>query len=78
MAGTARTPVRLSVMENDEVYDEAGKVSAEDGIIHLDGPNSVDVRLTADAAEEISDQLLNGALKARGQIFFANKKARRV
>ena len=64
-------------MTRDKIYDEPGKVSAEDGIVHLDGPDAVDVQLTVDAAEEISDRLLNGALKARGQIFFANKKARR-
>jgi len=64
-------------MANGKIYDEAGKVSAEEGIVHLDGPDAVDVRLTIDAAEEISDRLLNGALKARGQVFFANKKARR-
>ncbi|MCY7270571.1 MAG: hypothetical protein LH485_00750 [Sphingomonas bacterium] len=63
-------------MGKDKVYDEAGKVSVEDGIVHLDGPNAIDIRLTVEAAEEISDQLLNGALKARGQIFFASKKAR--
>ena len=56
------------------IYNEPGKVSAEDGVVHLAGPDSVDVRLTADAAEEISDRLLNGALKARGQMFFADKK----
>ena len=61
-------------MTKDKIYDEPGKVSAEDGEVHLDGPDAVDVRLTVDAAEEISDRLLNGALKARGQIYFANKK----
>ena len=64
-------------MSKEKIYDEPGDVSAEDGVIHLDGPDAVDVRLTVDAAEEISDRLLNGALKARGQIFFADKKARR-
>ena len=46
-------------------------------MVHLDGPDHVDVNLTAEAAEEISDRLLGGSLKARGQIFFANKKRRR-
>ena len=64
-------------MTKDKTYDEPGNVSAEDGVVHLDGPDAVDVRLTVDAAEEISDRLLNGALKARGQIYFANKKAQR-
>lgn len=61
-------------MAKEKIYDEPGKVSAEEGVVHLDGPDAVDVRLTIDAAEEISDRLLNGALKARGQIFFAAKK----
>jgi hypothetical protein len=57
---------RSSAMD-DKVYDEAGKVSAEDGVVHVDGPDSVDVHLTPDAALEISDQILSGALTARGQ-----------
>jgi len=61
-------------MPHKIIYGEAGKVSAEDGIVHLDGPDAVDVQLTIDAAEESFDRLLNGALKARGQIFFANKQ----
>lgn len=65
-------------MSNNKIYDEAGDISAEDGVVHLDGPDAIDVRLTIDAAEEISDRLLNGALKARGQIFFADKKTRRL
>ena len=63
-------------MEHEKIYDEPGTVSADDGVVHLDGPDAVDVRLTIDAAEEISDRLLNGAMKARGQIFFADKKKR--
>ena len=69
--------MRLRMMEDKIIYDQPGKVSAEDGIVHLDGPDSVDVRLTADAAEEISDRLLEGALAARGQMFFADKLKRR-
>jgi len=61
-------------MAKEKIYDEPGTVSADEGIVHLDGPDAVDVRLTIDAAEEISDRLLNGALKARGQVFFANKR----
>ena len=63
-------------MSEKIIYDEAGEVSVEDGVVHLDGPDGIDVRLTINAAEEISDRLLNGAMKARGQIFFANKKKR--
>ncbi len=65
-------------MEHEKVYADPGTVSAENGVVHLDGPDGVDVRLTTAAAEEISDRLLNGAMKARGQIFFADKKKRRL
>ena len=64
-------------MSEKTIYDEAGEVSARDGVVHLDGPDHVDVHLTADAAEEISDRLLNGAMTARGQMFFANKRNKR-
>ena len=64
-------------MSEEKIYDESGEVSAEEGVIHLVGPDSVDVKLTVDAAEETSDRLLNGAMKARGQMFFAEKKKRR-
>ena len=65
-------------MTKQPIYNEAGNVSVEDGVVHIDGPDSVDVSLTIDAAEEISDRLLNGALKARGQLFFAAKKKERA
>lgn len=68
--------MRHLTMPSKTIYDESGKVSAEDGVVHLDGPDAVDVRLTPDAAEEISDRLLNGVLKARGQAFFAARKFR--
>ena len=61
-------------MAKQPIYDEAGDVSAEDGAVSLDGPDNVHVQLTANAAEEISDRLMTGALKARGQVFFANKQ----
>ena len=64
-------------MEQEKIYDEPSTVSVEDGIVHLDGPDHVDIHLTAEAAEETSDRLLDGALKARGQTFFAGKKKRR-
>ena len=64
-------------MSDKIIHDDAGKVSVDDGVVHLDGPDDIDVRLTAEAAEEISDRLLNGSLKARGQLFFADKNKRR-
>ena len=51
----------------DETYNEATKVSAEDGEVVLDGPDGVDVRLTPEAAQQTSDNLLEGAATAAGQ-----------
>jgi hypothetical protein len=62
-------------MEKEPIYTEAGNVSAEDGVVHLDGPDAIHVQLTPEAAEEISDRLMTGALKARGQRFFLGKKS---
>jgi len=53
--------------KNTEVYDEATKVSAEDGEVVLDGPDGVDVKLTPEAAEQTGDSLLEQSIKARGQ-----------
>lgn len=63
-------------MTKQLIYDEAGDVSADDGVVSLDGPDHVHVRLTAEAAEETSDRLMTGALKARGQLYFEDRKAR--
>jgi hypothetical protein len=56
------------------VYDEAGEVEAEGGVVALKGPDAVDVRMTPDAAEEMSDRLTTGAMKARGQRYFEDRK----
>lgn len=58
-------------MQNKQIYDEPSMVDAEDGVVVVDGPGAVDVRMTPDAAEETSQRLLTGALKARGQIYFS-------
>ena len=54
----------------DTIYDEPGEVDAEEGIVVLKGPDDVDVRMTPDAAEETSERLNTGAMKARGQRYF--------
>ena len=59
-------------MENEKIYDEASEVDAEDGLVNVKGPDAVDVRLTPDAAEETSERLNTGAMKARGQRYFAD------
>ncbi|QIK95525.1 hypothetical protein G7076_02655 [Sphingomonas sp. HDW15A] len=54
-------------MTRDKLYDEATHVTAEDGEVFLEGPDAVDVRVTPEAAEQTADNLLEGAVKARGQ-----------
>jgi hypothetical protein len=54
-------------MTRDKLYDEATEVSAKDGEVILDGPDSVDVKITPEAAEETADNLVEGAVRARGQ-----------
>ena len=57
-------------MSTKEIYSKPSDVTAEDGVVNVDGPDAVDVGLTPDAAEETSDRLLEGAMKARGQKHF--------
>lgn len=59
--------MRFGRMSDEKVYDEASKVSVSSGNISVDGPDAVDVTLTPEAAEETADQLIEGAMKARGQ-----------
>jgi hypothetical protein len=60
-------------MSKEKVYDESSDVTAEGGVVNVDGPDAVDVKLTPEAAEEISNQLLEGAMKARGQRYFEDR-----
>ena len=54
-------------MTRDKLYDEATEVTAKDGEVILDGPDAVDVKVTPEAAEETADNLMEGAVMARGQ-----------
>jgi len=54
-------------MPDEQIYDEATKVTAKDGRVILDGPDHVDVSVTPEAAEETAENLVEGAVKARGQ-----------
>ena len=54
-------------MQDRKIYHEPSFVSAEDGDVLVRGPDNVDVGLTPDAAEETSNRLLEGSMKARGQ-----------
>jgi hypothetical protein len=60
-------------MPDKRIYDEASEIEAEDGVVSLKGPDAVDVRLTPDAAEETSERLNTGAMKARGQRYFSDR-----
>ncbi len=50
-----------------KVHDTPSDVSAEEGHVHIDGPDGVVVSLTPDAAAETSDRLLHEAGHAQGQ-----------
>lgn len=57
-----------------EVYDEPSLVDADGGNVRQKGPDAVDVRMTPAAAEETSERLLQGAMKARGQRYFEDNE----
>ena len=54
-------------MGDDKLYDDATKVTAEDGEVILDGPDGVDVKVTPEAAEQTAINLEDAAVEARGQ-----------
>ena len=59
-------------MHDDTVYDQPSEVEAENGVVLVKGPDDIDVRMTPDAAEETSERLNTGAMKARGQRYFSD------
>ena len=61
-------------MTEKTTYNEASDVDAEDGTVIIRGPDAVNVRLTPDAAEETSERPATNAMKARGQLYFADRK----
>lgn len=61
-------------MTHSDIYDEPSRVDAVDGVVVVTGPDAIDIRLTARAAEETSDRLLEGAMKARGQRHFRDDR----
>ena len=54
-------------MESRRIFEQPSKVTAEEGDVLVKGPDDVDVGLTPEAAEETSNRLLEGSMKARGQ-----------
>jgi hypothetical protein len=61
-------------MDEKPVYDEPCEVEADEGVVCMKGPGDVDVRFTPDAADETSERLATGAMKARGQRYFADPR----
>lgn len=54
-------------MPTPGIQTMAGKASAEQGIVLLDGPDGVAVAMTADAAEGTGEALILAAREAREQ-----------
>ena len=54
-------------MNDKQIHEQPSAVAAEDGDVLVKGPDAVDVGLTPEAAEETSNRLLEGSMKARGQ-----------
>ena len=48
-------------------YSQPSQVTAEEGEVHVDGPDGIAVALTPDAAEETGRRLLDAAAEARQQ-----------
>ena len=57
----------LPRMPDKKVYQEPSKVSVEDGVVSVKGPDDVDVQMTPEAADETSERLLYGAMQALGK-----------
>ena len=64
-------------MNNKTIYEDPSDVEAEAGVVSVDGPDAVDVKLTPEAAAETSHRLLKGAMKAQGQKVRDGKKESR-
>jgi hypothetical protein len=54
-------------MTDRKIYYQPSSVTAEDGDVLVLGPDHVHVVMDPDAAEETSNRLLEGSMKARGQ-----------
>ena len=61
-------------MADDTIYDQPSDITAEDGSVTVKGPDAVDVKLTPEAAEETSNRMLEGSMKARGQAYFSRRR----
>ncbi len=72
--GEEGAKLRRCLKMDKKVYDEPSEVTATDGSVFLFGPDGVDVGMSAEAAEETSDRLLQNAMLARGQRHFEDAK----
>jgi hypothetical protein len=54
-------------MQGKKIYNQPSVVIAEEGDVLVKGPDHVDVIFSPEAAEETSNRLLEGSMKARGQ-----------
>ena len=66
MQREARSTVCAPV-QDQRIYEQPSSASAKDGDVLVKGPDDVDVALSPEAAEETSNRLLEGSMKARGQ-----------
>ena len=64
-------------MTHERIYDEASEVEAVEGSVIVDGPDSVAVTMTAEAASKTSARLMFAAAKAKGQKIAAARRPRR-
>lgn len=62
----------FSRMQSRTIHNQPSSVTAEDGDVLVKGPDDVDVGLSPEAAEETSNRLLEGSMKARGQRHLRN------
>jgi hypothetical protein len=57
--------------DDDQLFDEPSDVDAEEGNVKVKGPGRTKIWFTPEAAEETSDRLSTGAMKARGPRYFS-------
>ena len=70
MKQEARSVVWTGMEQEKKIYHQPSTVTAEEGDVLVKGPDDVDLALSPEAAEETSNRLLEGSMKARGQRHF--------
>ena len=51
----------------ERIHNLPSEVTAEDGVVFVDGPDGLAISLTPEAAEETSERMLFGAMAAQRQ-----------